>query len=715
MLESLYSPLWYRVADLKPQLREHVRIHRHHYRGDRWYLLLDEASGNNHRLTPAAHFLVGRMDGKRSLDQLWEATLERLGDAAPTQDETLQLLGQLHDADILQCDVPPDSLEVFRRQERYTQRRWKQRLLTPLAVRVPLLDPERFLTRWLPLVRPLFTRGAFAIWLLLMLAALLLAGVHWAAITQDLIDRVLTPRNLLVLWLTYPLVKILHELGHAFATRFWGGEVHEMGIMFLVLIPVPYVDASAASGFADKHRRMLVDAAGMIVELTLAALALLVWLAVEPGIVSAIAYNVMLIGSVSTLFFNGNPLLRFDGYYLLADALEIPNLGTRANRYLGYLAQRYLFGVRDARSPVSGRGEGVWFTAYGIAAFGYRIFILCAILFYIAGKYFVIGVLLAIWGAGTQLLMPLIHGLRFLFGSPGLRQRRLRAAGVMLVAGGLLGWVLFIMPAPSWTRTQGVVWLPEKSRIRAGTDCFISRVLAAVNTRVTAGDPVIRCEDPLLSARQDLLEARLKELKALYAAKRGDDYLEAEGIRDEIATLEAELALIREQLADLTIRSPGAGRLVVPHAEDLGGSYVHEGDIVAFVMHDRTPDIRVVVTQNRIGLVRQHTRGVQIRPASHPGPAIPATIVREVPAATQHLPSPALGTAGGGTVNVDPNDASGTAVLENVFLFDLALSEPLETKYYGQRVHVRFEHDPEPLARQWQRSLHQLFMRQFGA
>src|SRR6185503_545443 len=128
-------------------------------------------------------------------------------------------------------------------------------------------------------------------------------------------------------------------------------------IMLLVLSPVPYVDASSAWAFQDKRKRMMVGAAGIAVELFLGSLALFVWLAVEPGAVRAVAYNVMLISGVSTLLFNGNPLLRFDGYYVLADAIEIPNLGTRANRYLGYLFQRYVLGVPDAESPAQSAGE----------------------------------------------------------------------------------------------------------------------------------------------------------------------------------------------------------------------------------------------------------------------------------------------------------------------------------------------------------------------
>jgi putative peptide zinc metalloprotease protein len=715
MVESLHSPLWYRVAELRPQLRSHVQIHRHHYRGQRWYVMQDLASGAMHRFSPAAHFFIALMDGKRTLDELWEATLERLGDDAPTQDQTIRLLGQLHAADVLQCDVPPDNLEIFQRYRQQYRAQWRQRLATPLAVRIPLLDPECFLTRWLPLLRPVFSRGGFAIWLLVVLAGLVLAGMRWSEITADIADRILTPGNLVLLWLIYPLVKILHELGHAFATRIWGGEVHELGVMLLALIPIPYVDCSAATGFEDRRRRMIVGAAGMIVELFLAAVALFVWLNVETGIISAVAYNIMLIGSVSTLFFNGNPLLRFDGYYIFADAIEIPNLGVRANRHLGYLAQRYLFGLGNARSAAMSRSEGTWLVCYGIAAFLYRIAILFAILFYIAGKYFFIGVLLAAWAATTQLLLPLGRGLVFLFNSAELGEQRLRTAGItgLLVAG--LMWLLFFMPAPSWTRSEGVVWLPEQSLVRTDTDCFITGILVQPGSPVTQGESVIRCEDPLLAAHEAILRAQVRELEAQYTSTVADDLVQSEGIREAINTTNAELALVREQIDSLDIRAPGAGRLVIPQAADLVGSYLHQGDLIAYVMDGSASSARVVVPQDRINLVRQHTRNVEVRLAGYPDRTIPARIQREVPAATNQLPNQALGITGGGKFTTEPGDEAGITALEKVFQFDLALDTAAPAIYFGQRVYVRFEHVSEPLARQWQRSLRQLFMRRFGA
>ena len=171
------------------------------------------------------------------------------------------------------------------------------------------------------------------------------------------------------------MVKVVHEFAHAYAVKLWGGEVHEMGIMLLVLMPLPYVDATSASAFRLKRRRMLVGAAGVLIEIFVAAVAMLVWVNVEPGAVRAISYNVMLVAGVSTLLFNGNPLLRYDAYYVLSDYLEIPNFGTRSTRYLSYLLQRYLLGIKDASFPPASAGEKRWLLFYAVASSIYRVFI----------------------------------------------------------------------------------------------------------------------------------------------------------------------------------------------------------------------------------------------------------------------------------------------------------------------------------------------------
>ena len=133
--------------------------------------------------------------------------------------------------------------------------------------------------------------------------------------------------------------------------------MHDIGIMLLVLLPVPYVEASAATVFKSKYRRAMVGAAGMAVELFVAAAAFYLWLLVEPGLLRAVLFNVMLIASVSTLLFNGNPLLRYDAYYILADLIEMPNLAARSLRYWGYLIERYLLGVHEAEPPDASRAR----------------------------------------------------------------------------------------------------------------------------------------------------------------------------------------------------------------------------------------------------------------------------------------------------------------------------------------------------------------------
>lgn len=713
MSDALFSPSWYRVAGLKPRIRAHAAIHRHAYRGKVWFVLQDHAAARSHRFSPAAHYFIGLMDGNRTVQELWEAATKHLGDEAPTQEEVIRLLGQLHSADALLCDVPPDSREVFRRHQRHERMEWRRRLWTPLALRFPIWDPDRFLGRTLPYVGWLFGWPGALLWLAVVGTGVVLTASHWTDLTQDMVDRLLAPHNLLLLWLVYPAVKALHELGHAYATKKHGGEVHEIGIMLLVLTPVPYVDATAAWGFRDKGKRMLVGAAGIAVELFLGALALFVWLAAETGAVRAVAYNVMLISGISTLLFNGNPLLRFDGYYVLADALEIPNLGTRANKYLGYLFQRYALGVRDADSPAESPGERLWMALYGSAAFVYRTFIMFVIIVFIAGKFFIVGVLLALWAIATQIFVPVGKSVSFLASSPGLRRQRGRAVGTTLavVLGALA--LIFLVPAPSWTRAEGVVWVPEEAQLRAGTEGFVERLLVAADSEVKRGQPLIEAQDPFLRTRVALLEAQMRELQAQYEALMQADRVQAAIVREEMASVAANLERSKERQAQLVMRSPANGRFVVPQAADLPGRFVQKGQLVAYVIEPKGLSARVAVGQDDIGQVRTRTRGVEVMLADWGAAPLPAQVRREVPGGSRQLPSAALGAAGGGRFAVDPRDNQGVTALARVFQVELALAPQVHSAYVGARVFVRFDHGFEPVGLQLYRAARQLFLRQF--
>jgi putative peptide zinc metalloprotease protein len=712
-VRPLFSPSWYRVAGLTPRLRSHARIHRHTYRGETWYVLQDLSSDRFSRFSPAGYFLIGLMDGRRTVQQIWEAGNERLGDEAPTQEEMIQLLSQLHAADVLQTNVPPDTAELLERHETIRRRRVQSNLLSVMAWRIPLLDPDRLLRFFLPVVRPFVSWAGLVLWFAIVVPGVILAVVHWEALTHNIIDRVLAPTNLLLLWLLFPAVKTAHEFGHAFMTRAFGGEVHDMGVMVLVLTPVPYVDASAAWAFQEKSRRILVSLAGVMVELVIATVALAVWLNIEPGPLRALAYNAVFIAGVSTLVFNVNPLLRFDGYYVLADLLEIPNLRTRATAYLGYLGERYILGRREVEPPQASAGERAWFVLYAVASAIYRVVVVAGITLFIAGKFFIVGVLLAAFTAIGWLVVPLARGAAALLTGPRLRSVRLRAIAAITLAAAAIGGVLAYVPAPLRTRAEGVVWIPDEAFVRAETDGFVERVVASPGARVAPGDVLFICRDPDLRTEAAVLAARLRELEARYAEQAQRDLVQAQIVEEERRYAAERLAEVRRRIDGLTIRSRTAGEFVVPLAENIPGRYVRRGEVLAYVVELDTITVRAVVSQADIALVRERTRGVQVRLAEEIARAVPALVSRIAPQAEERLPTPALGRQGGGQVAVDPTDPQGMRAIQTLFQVDLELPATTRLLTVGGRAYVRFDHGAEPLAAQWYRRLRRLFLSRF--
>lgn len=710
----LHSSLWYRVAPLRPRLLTRARLHRHRYRGERWYLLQDPASGRVHRFTPAARLVLAAMDGARSVEDLWQLAQRQLGEDAPTQDEIIQLLGQLHASDLLSTDAAPDVLEVFERGRKQETAKRRRSWANPMAIRIPLWDPGRFLDRFVPQWRWFWGWPGALLWLVVVLPALVMVPPHWPDLTGNLADRVLAVDNLLLVALVFPFIKALHELGHATATRAGGGEVHDMGLMLLVLMPVPYVDASSATVFRSRWRRALVGAAGMLVELFVAALAFYLWLAVEPGFVRAVCFNVMLVAGVSTLIFNGNPLLRYDAYYILGDLTELPNLGQRATRYWGYLLESYVLRVRDAQSPAETPSERAWFGLYGLASSIYRIFVTVAIAIFIGSQFFFVGVVLALWAMVMMVGMPVFRLMQHLQSRQSLRERRVRILGIGGAVLAVLLLVLVLVPMPQRTLAEGVVWLPERAILRAGAPGFVSRVEAAPGARVQAGQPLVRRIDPALEAQVLTLEARVAELDASFGVEFVNDRVRADMIKNQLVAEQTALERARERAAALQVEAQVDGVFTIAAAQDLPGRWHKKGEVLGYVLGADEPIVRVVVEQGVADLVGASTRKVAVRLSDEVGRVIEGRILRQVPAGRDESPSKALLSSGGGKLATDPRDPEGKKTLERVFQIDVGLNAPLgRPAAYGQRVHVRFELEPAPLALQGWRSLRRLFLRHF--
>ena len=710
----LQSSLWYRVAELRPRLVARARLHRHRYRERVWYLLQDPASGRVHRFTPAARLVLAAMDGQRSVRELWAIASAKLGDEAPTQDELIQLLGQLHGADLLATDVPPDALELFDRGQREARAKRRRSWVNPMAIRVPLWDPGRFLDRHAPACRALWSRGAGLLWLLVVLPALLMLPAQWGELSGNLSDRVLQADNLLLMALVFPLIKLAHEMGHATATRAAGGEVHDMGVMLLVLMPVPYVDASAANVLRSRWQRATIGAAGMIVELFIAALAFYAWLLLEPGLVRAVCFNVIFIAGISTLVFNGNPLLRYDAYYILADLIELPNLAAQSARYWGYLLKRYLFRLRDVESPAQSRAERAWFGFYGLASAIYRVFVALAIALFIAARFFFIGVLLALWALVMMTAAPLFKAFKALSALPEVRERRGRVITTVAASVALLFVLVAVVPLPNRTVAQGVVWLPEQAIVRAAAPGFFRRFESSPDSLVEPGAVLVRSVDPALDAELRLLQARVAELEASYAAEFVADRARAEIVREQLLHAQATLARAQQRAQGLLMTAATRGRFIAPQANDLPGRHLQQGAVIGYVLGDSPPLVRVVLDQGAVDEVASSTLQVEVRRASELGQAWPARVVRQVPAGRDEVPSQALTPTGGGNIATDPRDPKGLRTLDRVFQLDVEVDALAgQVLRYGERVHLRFTHPPAPLARQAWPALRRLFLRHF--
>lgn len=713
MTSGLLSTHWYRVAGLRPRLRGHVRIHRHVYRGQVWYVVEDRVAGKYYRFNPASYRVICLLDGRRDMDTVWARLTEQLADDTPAQDEVVSLLGQLHAADLIQCDVNPDVAELFERRAKQRRRQFMSRYLNPIALRFPLWDPDAFIGR---LVRGLGRFGGgrgLVVWLAVVLPALLLLPPYWPDLTENFTEQLLAFDNVLLIAVVFPLVKALHELGHGIAVKARGGDVHEMGIMLLAFFPVPYVDASGASAFVKKTDRMLVGAAGMLTELFIAALAFYLWVLLEPGFVRSLTYNVIVLASVTTVAFNANPLLRYDGYYVLLDGIEIPNLGSRSNQYWRYLADRYLFGIRASEPPPASAGERRWFLGYAPLAFVYRMFVALFIALFVAEQYFFVGVVLALWGLAANLVLPLYRGAAALLRDPRYALRAGRVRAVLGAGGAGVLLLLFVLPAPYHTHAEGVVWLPEQAILRAQESGFVEHVLVDPGQALAPGEAVLEAVNPTLAADIAVQAAKVDEVRVRRDAVWGVNPARASQLGEELRREQAALERLQDDARRLTLRAGAHGVLLLERAPDLPGRFLRKGDVVGYVVGEYLPLARVVVPQAEADQVRLATRAVDIKLPQDVSATWPAQLIRQVPKAGRDLPSPVLGQGGGGEIVLDPRDQRLTKTLESLFEFELELPRTVAAGYIGSHVYVRFEHPAEPVGQRLWRALRRLFMSRF--
>lgn len=696
--QALFSAHWYRVKDVAPWLASDVSAHRHVYRGDVSYVLHRRSTGSHYRVDAATYELIDNMNGVVTVDAVWQQALEDHGSAAPSQDEMLALLSALHEADLLIVDQRLDSEHLFARRVKAARSERHQRYLNPLYVRFKLHDPDNWLSKMQPLAVVMFSRAAFVLWGALLLLALVRLAPESTRLVAEIRDfDFFAPQHVLGFVIAYLVLKLLHELAHAFAVKRRGGEVHELGIALMVLLPIPFVNASASAVFPGKRDRMLVDAAGILAEIGVAALAALVWLGTS-GQVHDIALMLMLIGGVSTVLFNGNPLLKFDGYYLLADWLEIPNLAQRSKRRTGHLL-RFLLFSQALPSSSADRNENRWLLAYGALSGAYRLLLMLSIAWMLSDRYFIFGVLLALFVVVTSVLLPLVRAVAALFSDTALPVKRVWI--VLLTLPALLLAPIVALPLPLATNTVGVVWLPDEAVIRAASNCEITQVLQKPGALVSAGMVLFVCDDPELNTSLLTLQARADALSARSAGIADEDPVEHARLVRERRSVLMRREDTQQRIDKLRAVAATDGRFDVAGVKSLLGRFLQAGEIVAYVVPDKARTVRVALDEVGITWLQDLDR-VDMRIGGERGSAEvhTTTIKRQTPEASLDLPSAALSTAGGGVLPADPG-SDGRRLLAPAF--DLELDWPDSARHapIGSHVDVRFVHSPRPLAARW--------------
>jgi putative peptide zinc metalloprotease protein len=693
------------VRQLRPKLRRDIRIMEQVFRGESSFIIQDPITCQFHRLGPSEYRFVRELDGNTSVAQILEEQAEDLGEDSLSPDLAARLLNYLQQSNLLETHEHLDPTSLYEAYRKLRRKRGLQIAGNFLFINLPLVDPDGFLRRTLPVVRPLLGRGFFFLWLASVATAFWIVVTHWTELLSRA-NGVLAPRNLLLLYVSFAFLKLFHEMWHGYVCRRYGGPVHEMGILFLIFTPFFYCEASSAWGFDSKWKKIYVSAAGMYIELFLASMAAMVWFATNPGVVHTLAYNVVFVASVSTVLFNGNPLLRYDGYYILADLLEVPNLWTNSNGYLRYLMTRYLLGHKQ-ESPVDSLREAAMLTGYGIASFLYRIAVCIGIIVFVSRQLKGLGILLAIGAVVAWVFVPVGKALNYMFLTAGTRAQRRRAGGVTMGLAVVAVILLGVVSLPMRLYTTAAVDYRDVQIVRADAPGFVAELCVTTGQRVAPGQVLVRLANEPLLAEYKKAKADVDLVRQQFASLEVTDVAAAQAIKPRIAARQTRLDDLSKKVESLTLRAAIDGVVITGRIDELVGRYKDTGEEILTVADTEHPLLKAAIDQEDVYEYR-HAVGerVEVRLRANPSQVIVGRIEKIAPRSTRQIPHPALTAKAGEDLLLDPAvDSNEPQLLTPVFVAEIAPADPAVRLPGGSVARVRFEAADRPLAAQWYRKV----------
>lgn len=555
----------------RPDLEEvEVLAPDHHY-----WNVKDPLTDRFFRLSPYEHAVLTMMDGRTRISVILEQFRRQFLPSRIDFASLMVFVHQLHRTGLITVDRPGEARDLIEKANRKSFLGKAPQLLNLLAIRLPGFNPDGLLKAMLPWFKWVYTPAAALLAITTVITALVLVLLRWEVFISRLPDfsTLVTFSNLVAMLFSFAAVKLVHEFAHALTCNYYGGRCREMGVLFLVFAPCLYCDVSDAWMLRRKWHRIAISAAGIFVELTIAALFTLLWWFSRDGTLQLLLMNVIIVCSVNTVLFNGNPLLRYDGYYVLADLLNIPNLAPQGSNAVRGILTRIVTGRRSDWRPKFAGGRDFWVPLYGILAAVYRVFVLCAIGWLVlsvakANDLMVVGITivsLMLSGVVVGLLVQILVVLRSIM-SDGIFRWLRTAIGLVCVGGlGYLGlnyaWPhhivvpVVLQPVKAqaiYVETSGVM----KSTTPPGTPVRKDEILAEFE------NPELEREIMTLEAERELLWIKLDNLRKLQGSGAETEAIPT--VEEQIADLEQQIAQRQREQASLVIVANKDGTMLPP-------------------------------------------------------------------------------------------------------------------------------------------------------
>lgn len=642
------------IGEVRITLRDDIQFRPQQYGGESCYVIEDATNSTFFRIGIPEYTLISLFDGRHSIrDAMHEAT-SLLGREAFTEQDAAAISRWLVESGLAKTYTSAESKRLHKMSKDKDEQTRRQST-NPIITKIPVFCPERVLDRFTPFLMWLTTPVAFVLWIV----ALIVAGhqliTHWSTLDFDA-TQVLSPNNWLWLAVTWIVLKFIHETFHALVCRKYSGEVREAGVVLIALAPIFYVDVTSSWRFPSKWQRIFVAAAGMYAEIFIGAIAALVWIHTGPGTINQIAFNVLVLSTITTVLFNANPLMRFDGYYMLSDFVEIPNLAPQGQQYLSYLGKRYYYGIKS-QSPVGTWRDGWFIRLYGVAAMLWRILITLCIGIAAAQLFHGAGLAIVIVAGALWVLIPLFQNAKFFaFGHDHEQPKRVRCALLTAALIALIWTSCNFSPWPFAVKAPAVIDYQPRGIVRTETAGFVAELFVEPGEMVQTGQLLAVLESAELQAEVRRLQAMLEasQTRVRITSQQGD--VNAQQFEHQTReNIRSQLVERLQQLQNLEVRAPMAGKVVSDELDSLQGKYLSEGHELLVIGDEARKEIVLSIAQEDADLFADYTGNevtVKMRGGKRERISLPMGSVQ--PGASTRIEYDAISAAAGGCVAVRP-------------------------------------------------------------